>query len=74
MNVSISFSHVPNVYEVVSYVQVVKVATTNCGGSPILFAERHDRLRRAGASFVIDRREVFVDCVAPRSAEVVEFL
>jgi 3-phenylpropionate/cinnamic acid dioxygenase small subunit len=73
MNVSIAFSQVPNVYEVVSYVQVVNVARAHAG-SRVLFAERRDRLRRAPTSFLIDRREVLVDCVEPGSAELVAIL
>jgi 3-phenylpropionate/cinnamic acid dioxygenase small subunit len=73
MNVGIAFSQVPNVYEVVSYVQVVNVATAH-GGSPVLFAERRDRLRHAHATFLIERREVLVDCVEPNAAAWVEIL
>jgi 3-phenylpropionate/cinnamic acid dioxygenase small subunit len=72
-NVSVSFAHCRNEYDVVSYVRVARIAhgdATNSAWS----AERHDRLRATDRAFTISRREVLIDSIEPGVSGPPQFL
>jgi len=72
-NVSVSFAHCRNEYDVVSYLRVAHIGhegTTNSAWS----AERRDRLRGTDRSFTITRRDVLVDSIEPGISELPLFL
>lgn len=72
-NVSVSFAHCRNEYEVVSYLRVSHIGhegTTNSAWS----AERRDRLRTTDRAFAIARREVLIDAIEPGVSDLPQFL
>jgi 3-phenylpropionate/cinnamic acid dioxygenase small subunit len=72
-NVSVSFAHCRNEYEVVSYLQVTRIGhegTTDSAWS----AERRDRLRGTDRAFAISHREVLIDSIHPGATGLPAFL
>lgn len=72
-NVSVSFAHCRNEYEVVSYLRVARIGhegTTDSAWS----AERRDRLRGTDRAFAITRREVLIDSIEPGVTDLPQFL
>lgn len=72
-NVSVSFAHCRNEYDVVSYLRVSHIGhegTTNSAWS----AERRDRLRTTDRSFAITQREVLIDAIEPGVSDLPQFL
>jgi 3-phenylpropionate/cinnamic acid dioxygenase small subunit len=61
-NVSVSFAHCRNEYDVVSYLQVTHIGHEGTADSA-WSAERRDRLRTTDRSFAISRREVLIDSI-----------
>ena len=72
-NVSVSFAHCRNEYDVVSYLRVAYIGhegSTNSAWS----AERRDRLRTTDRAFAITRREVLIDSIEPGVSVLPQFL
>jgi 3-phenylpropionate/cinnamic acid dioxygenase small subunit len=72
-NVSVSFAHCRNEYDVVSYLRVAHIGhegTTNSAWS----AERRDRLRATDRAFAITQREVLIDSIEPGVSDLPQFL
>jgi 3-phenylpropionate/cinnamic acid dioxygenase small subunit len=72
-NVSVSFAHCRNEYDVVSYLRVAQIShggTMNSAWS----SERHDRLRATDRAFAISRRELLIDSIEPGIAGPPQFL
>jgi 3-phenylpropionate/cinnamic acid dioxygenase small subunit len=72
-NVSVSFAHCRNEYEVVSYLRVMHISHEGSANSA-WSAERRDRLRATDRSFAILRREVLIDSLEPGIAGCPRFL
>jgi hypothetical protein len=72
-NVSVSFAHCRNEYDVVSYLQVTRIGhegTTDSEWS----AERRNRLRGTDRAFAISHREVLIDSIHPGASGLAAFL
>jgi 3-phenylpropionate/cinnamic acid dioxygenase small subunit len=72
-NVSVSFAHCRNEYDVVSYLRVMHISHEGSANSA-WSAERRDRLRATDRSFAILRREVLIDSLEPGIAGCPQFL
>jgi len=72
-NVSVSFAHCRNEYDVVSYLRVMHISHEGSANSA-WSAERRDRLRATDRSFAILRREVLIDSMEPGIARPPQFL
>lgn len=72
-NVSVSFAHCRNEYDVVSYLRVMHISHEGSANSA-WSAERRDRLRGTDRSFAIMRREVLIDTLEPGVARPPQFL
>jgi 3-phenylpropionate/cinnamic acid dioxygenase small subunit len=72
-NVSVSFAHCRNEYDVVSYLRVMHISHEGSANSA-WSAERRDRLRATDRSFAILRREVLIDTLEPGIAQPPQFL
>jgi 3-phenylpropionate/cinnamic acid dioxygenase small subunit len=59
-NITVSVAHCPDEYDVLSYLLVAGTHDEDASYT-LLSAERWDRLRRAGPSYRIVRREILVD-------------
>jgi 3-phenylpropionate/cinnamic acid dioxygenase small subunit len=59
-NITVSVAHCPDEYDVLSYLLVAGTHNDDASHT-LLSAERWDRLRRAGPSYRIVRREILVD-------------
>jgi 3-phenylpropionate/cinnamic acid dioxygenase small subunit len=72
-NVSVSFAHCRNEYDVVSYLRVMHICHEGSANSA-WSAERRDRLRGTVRSFAILSREVLIDSLEPGIAQPPQFL
>ncbi len=72
-NVSVSFAHCRNEYEVVSYLQVSRIGHEGTADSA-WSAERRDRLRGTDRAFAVSHREVLIDSIHPGVSVLPAFL
>jgi 3-phenylpropionate/cinnamic acid dioxygenase small subunit len=72
-NVSVSFAHCRNEYDVVSYLRVMHIGYEGSANSA-WSAERRDRLRAIDRAFAISRRELLIDSIEPGIARPPQFL
>ena len=72
-NVSVTFAHCRNEYDVVSYLRVMHISHEGSANSA-WSAERRDRLRATDRSFAILRREVLIDSLEPGIAGCPQFI
>jgi 3-phenylpropionate/cinnamic acid dioxygenase small subunit len=72
-NVSVSFAHCRNEYEVVSYLQVTRIGHEGTADSA-WSAERRDRLRGTDRAFAISHREVLIDSIHSGATGLPAFL
>jgi len=73
-NVSVSFAHCWNEYDVVSYLRVARIGHSGGTGDCAWSAERRDLLRVTNRSFAISRRELLIDSIEPGSSDLAKFL
>jgi hypothetical protein len=72
-NVSVTFAHCRNEYDVVSYLRVMHISHEGSANSA-WSAERRDRLRATDRSFAILHREVLIDSLEPGIAGCPQFI
>jgi len=72
-NISVSFAHCRNEYDVVSYLRVARIGHEGAADS-VWSAERRDLLRATDRSFAISRRELLIDSIEAGIAGPTQFL